>query len=105
MADIAESYHDLAECLQRGSNYSGGEMDIDWDTSARLQSDHLINMSHTMMPSMDGTLRDCVLTAVNWPDDAIPTIFLDRRVMGKTILNRPEIRELAKMLGEPKGLI
>jgi hypothetical protein len=76
------------------------EMEIDWEISARLQSDHLINMDHRKMPTMDGTLRDCVLTAVHWPGDSIPTIFLDRRVMGKTILNKSDIQELARMLGE-----
>ena len=75
-------------------------MEINWDTPARLQSDHLINMDHRRMPTMDGTLRDCILAAIEWPGDSIPTIFLDRRVMGKTILNQSDIRELAKMLGE-----
>jgi hypothetical protein len=75
-------------------------MEINWDTPARLDSDHVINMDHRIMPTMDGTLHDCVLAAMKWPGDALPTIFLDHRVMGKTILNRADIEELAKVLGE-----
>ena len=48
---------------------------------------------------LDGTLRACVKRAMEWPADAYPAIFLDRPVLGKTVLIGSDVRKLASYLG------
>jgi hypothetical protein len=56
-------------------------------------------MPHSQPPSVDGTLCTCVKRAMEWPADAYPAIFLDRPVLGKTVLNGSDIQKLAAYLG------
>lgn len=73
-------------------------MDYDWDTPARLDSYHVINQAHIQPVAVEGTLRQCLEAVAEWPTSAVPIIYLDRPVAGRTVLDQDDILALLREL-------